>query len=837
MELALLLAALLVCLLGAAAWWVDGRVREALQREEERQAYLHGETLLASLQTLMLAGQGTLARRWIDRMHAAPGIEDVEVLRRDGSEAFTDLSTMERVNAYLGRPRFRREPARPHHQGPSHPGAFRRALAGAPAVARDARGALTLYLPIPAQAACQSCHGYDRHPLRGVLRLTLAPGEAERRLAAVRAWLWGGAFLLAGVLGLALWAALYRQVLAPLARLRWALARAGRGDRRLRLPAGPDELGQVAAAFNRMQGLLEAGEARLKAVADSVMDAILTIDERGRIESANRAVKEVFGYLPQELQGRNVAELMPEPYRSRHGQFLRRYLETGEARVIGRRQELQALRRDGTVFPVEVSVGELRAEGRRRFVGVVRDISERKRQEEAMRRQALHDALTGLPNRALLADRLAQALAQAGRRGEPLALALMDLDHFKEVNDTLGHHVGDQLLQQVAGRLSQAVRGTDTVARLGGDEFAVLLPGVGRREAERVVGKLLEVFRRPFVLQGHPFALEASVGVALFPEHGTDGQLLLQRADVAMYEAKRRREGLACYDPSRDRHDPGSLSLLAELRQALEGIPEARRPAGAPDGAPGGGLLLHFQPQVELATGRVAAAEALVRWRHPARGLLPPAAFVPLAERGGLVRPFTLAVLELAVAALRRWRERGLGLRLSANLPPRLLLDGELPERLQALLEGAGVPGRCLCLEVTESAMLSDPDQARRVLEGLDALGVELAVDDFGTGYSSLAQLQRLPVRELKVDRSFVQGMAADPAKARLVEATVALGRRLGLRVVAEGVEEEAARRMLLGMGCDLAQGYLFARPLEEAALLAWLEGRSVTAVSGCTGR
>ncbi len=450
------------------------------------------------------------------------------------------------------------------------------------------------------------------------------------------------------------------------------------------------------------------------------------------------------------------------------------------------------------------------------LAGIVDTIAqgiERKRAEEALRRQALHDALTDLPNRVLLRDRLDQALRGVERHRRPLALLLLDLDRFKEVNDTFGHQQGDLLLQEVARRLRDNLRDGDTVARLGGDEFAALLPDTDAGGAVAAAQTLRAALDAPVPIEGHLLHVEASVGIALCPEHGSDATTLLSHADVAMYAAKRQRSGPAVYDALHDPYSPRRLGLIGDLRRAIAG----------------GALALHYQPEIEVATGRVRGVEALVRWPHPRQGLIPPDVFIPLAEETGLIAPLTHWVLDEALRQRHLWHDRGVDLGMAVNLSMRDLRDPALPEAIARLLEAHGVPPAALCLELTESAIMADTGRAAVVLTRLRALGVRLAVDDFGTGCSSLASLKRLPMDKLKIDKSFVQRLAEDAADLTVVTSVVGLGHGLGLQVVAEGVENGAALELLAGLGCDTAQGYHIGRPLPADELERLLHAASCT--------
>jgi diguanylate cyclase (GGDEF)-like protein len=429
------------------------------------------------------------------------------------------------------------------------------------------------------------------------------------------------------------------------------------------------------------------------------------------------------------------------------------------------------------------------------------------------RHQAMHDALTGLPNRMLLRDHVEQALAAASRTSGEVAVLLIDLDRFKEINDTLGHSYGDDLLRQVGPRLESVLREGDTVARLGGDEFAVLLPAVdGRDEAQVVAERLREALHRRFDVQGVALDLEASVGIALSPWHGTDVEELLRNADIAMYVAKEVKAGAVVFCPEEHATGRTRLTVLGDLRTALESDDE---------------LFLHYQPKVTLDGERVEGLEALLRWQHPERGLIPPAEFIPIAEGTGIIIRLTERVLGMALGQMRRWLDAGLAVPVAVNLSARCLLDASLPDLVGRLLAEYRVPASLLRLEVTESAVMSDAARCMEVLERLHELGVRLSIDDFGTGYSSMVHLRRLPVDELKIDRSFVLGMTTMPQDAVLVRTAIDLGHNLGLTVVAEGVEGLEHVAALRDLGCDIAQGYHFARPMAVADVTALLE-RSV---------
>jgi diguanylate cyclase (GGDEF)-like protein len=430
-----------------------------------------------------------------------------------------------------------------------------------------------------------------------------------------------------------------------------------------------------------------------------------------------------------------------------------------------------------------------------------------------LRHDALHDSLTGLPNRTYLQQEMTVALADvAAGRTQGSAVMILDLDEFKDVNDTLGHHRGDDLLVEVGTRLTAAVGRTGSVARLGGDEFAVLLPAtVDEEEVLRIGRRILRVLEQPVALDGLEVEVGASIGIALAPSHATDPAALLKCADLAMYDGKTAStRGLRMYQPDLHATTPRRLTLVSELRGALQN----------------GEIQVHVQPQAELRSGRVVGVEALVRWNHPELGWVSPDEFIPVAERSGLIGLLTTRVLDAALAACALWRAAGRDLAVAVNLSARSLQDADLVDEVSRLLRRHDVPADRLTLEVTEGSVMADPTRAVALLHQLRDLGVRLSVDDFGTGYSSLSYLQRLPVQEVKIDRSFVADLTAESENVAIVRAIVDLGRHLGLEVIAEGVEDEATWKLLASMNCDLVQGWHLARAMPTGELLGWLSSR-----------
>lgn len=437
-----------------------------------------------------------------------------------------------------------------------------------------------------------------------------------------------------------------------------------------------------------------------------------------------------------------------------------------------------------------------------------------------LQRLAVHDPLTGLPNRTLILDRLEQAMREARRHDQQMALIMIDLDHFKEVNDTLGHGVGDSLLIGVGEHLGQALREPDTLGRLGGDEFAVVLPETDREAAGIVVEKLQAILREPVHLDNNSFSIDASMGVALYPEHGDDASSLMRCADIAMYVAKRNRNDFAFYDPVDDHNRPDRLALLQDLRIAIQEY----------------AMAVAFQPKLDLRSNCVTGVEALARWAHPQRGLVPPYDFIPILEHTGLIKLFTLQILDKAVAFCKACQDKGYRLSVAINLSAINLHDPALPQQIGRILDRHRLDKRLVTLEITESAIMHEPERCLDTLKALNAMGLYLSVDDFGTGYSSLSYLKRLPVNELKIDRSFVSEMIEDSDDAMIVRSTIDLAHNLGLATVAEGVETEQVLQRLREMGCDQAQGYLISRPLSPDDLLSYLASGEWDLVSDSMG-
>ena len=468
-------------------------------------------------------------------------------------------------------------------------------------------------------------------------------------------------------------------------------------------------------------------------------------------------------------------------------------------------------RADGETYRWVLIRGKARwsPEGKaQRMSGSITDITQRKTQEETLLHQALHDTLTGLPNRTLLLDRVGQAIRQAARARRGMALIVLGVDRFKEINDAFGYGVGDQILKEIAERLNRTLRGSDSVARVSGDEFAVLLPDVaGELYANHVAKKISVALSRPLDLEQNALHVAATLGIAVYPQHGDSADELIRHADIAMNAAKRAGSACGLYDPTQDRGNVRRLSLANDLHDALEKD----------------ALSVHFQPKVDLRSNASTGVEALLRWEHPRQGRIPPDEIIPIAEQTGLIKPLTLWVLDASLQQMVEWRRQGIELKVAVNLSMWSLQDPKFTDEVAESLERWKVPASQLELEITESAMMSDPTRSMDILTQLSQMGVGLSVDDYGTGFSSLAYLKRLPVDTIKIDKSFVMNMDLDDSNAVIVRSTIELAHNLGLVVVAEGVESKIIADRLAELGCDTAQGYYYCRPADGESCTRWL--------------
>ncbi len=575
-----------------------------------------------------------------------------------------------------------------------------------------------------------------------------------------------------------------------------------------------DEVGLLAQAFNQMtEDLIEdiherrQAEEKFRALLKSAPDAIVIIDHSGQITLANLQAEQLFGYESGELIGKPVETLLPERYRVGHESVRQRYFSRPLFRPMGEDLELYGLHKDGAEISIEISLAPIETGEGLLVASAIRDITERKQAEARLVRQANYDTLTGLPNRSLAADRMPQAMARARRTRQSLAVMFLDIDNFKNVNDTLGHAVGDKLLIEVARRLSRCARDDDTVARLGGDEFLLLLSGLDAlTAAETVAEKILEALSLPCVLDGRELFLGASIGITGYPEDGHDAEVLMRNADAAMYRAKEAgRNTYRFFTPEMNIQLLKRLEMESHLRYAVDK----------------GELRVHFQPQVDIRTGRLIGAEALLRWDNPELGSIAPDEFIPLAEETGLINPIGDWVLRQACSAARSWQGRTEGaIRVSVNISPVQFRGIDLVATVSRALEASGLSAALLELEITERVLIGDNPGTSRILQDLKRMGVRLSLDDFGKGYSSLSYLKRYPFDVLKIDRSFVSGVTDNVQDAALCKAITAMASSLKLRVVAEGVETQKQWDFLHAHGADLVQGYYISKPLSGDAFM-----------------
>ena len=574
----------------------------------------------------------------------------------------------------------------------------------------------------------------------------------------------------------------------------------GRSDSRTRLEA--------------IVARLVAGATAASDAFDPVWDVDVTLGRDGRIRDLSATPASALGWRASDLVGQPFAGLVHVADLPVLARLVEGVLAAGPVPAPRVREQVRVRTRDGAWRVLEWSAQERDGDTGPVVALSGHDVTTRLQVEADLLHQVSHDSLTGLPNRVALLRLAVEAVAAAGP-ANPLSVLVIDLDRFKDVNDSLGHAVGDDLLALVGPRLRAALRPTDTIARLGGDEFAVLLPTAGEDGARAIADRLAEALDSPFEVDGMDLHVEASIGIAVSHRdqrvETTMVEGLLREADIAMYRAKDEGSGIVQFDPERDTgHGRSRLALSAELRRAISE----------------GQLRLHYQPTVDVLEGRLAGVEALVRWQHPERGLLPPGVFLPLAESTGLIMPLSRWVLAIAVDQAARWNRAGMPTQIAVNLSPRWLQHSDIPAIVADLLGEHDVPPELLRLEITESVVLAHPEHALGQLKQLRAMGIGLSLDDFGTGYSSMTHLRNLPVDEVKVDRGFVQAMTTSPEDAVIVRAAIELGHNLGMDVVAEGIEDADTLAEIVASGCSLAQGYYFSQALPADDLVAWARER-----------
>ena len=559
------------------------------------------------------------------------------------------------------------------------------------------------------------------------------------------------------------------------------------------------------------EALLRDSEARLSATIDTALDAVVQMDNKGLIIKWSNKAEEIFGWLSAEAIGRDMGEtIVPLQYREAHRRGLKHFLATGEGPVLNKRIEIIGLHRNGNEFPIELSIAPFKIADEYAFSAFIRDISEAKSTEDKINKLAFYDDLTGLPNRRMFYDKLEDEMKRSDRSGLPVPLMLLDLDHFKEVNDALGHTQGDMLLVEVTRRITACVRKTDIVSRLGGDEFTIILSEMKDvTKATHIAQNITKSLAVPFQLSEETAVISCSLGLALYPNDAQTADGLITSADQAMYAAKDAgRNGFSYFTAALQEATHARQSLINDLRGAL----------------PGKQFAVHYQPIVELASGKIYKAEALLRWQHPERGPVSTKDFIPVAEETGLIHEIGDWVFHEAIRELAHWRELFVPeLQISVNVSPmqfresqgsdRGSLEGFKKNWLNAL-NGLGLPGESVVFEVTEGVLLDEKTSVSEKLLIMRDAGIQVALDDFGTGYSSLSYLKKLNIDYLKIDQSFVQNLQNDTNDQALCEAIIVMAHKLGLKVIAEGVETEPQRDLLVGFGCDYAQGWLYSKAL-----------------------
>ena len=568
-----------------------------------------------------------------------------------------------------------------------------------------------------------------------------------------------------------------------------------------------------------------------QAIFDCASYGIISTDLQGTIQSFNKAAENMLGYTAQELVGQHNVELLHD--NTEISQQLKKlslesdrplepsfdlFVQQAKAGCI-QEKEWTYITKEGKRFPGLISTAPLKSHTGEitGFLGILSDVTDKKRVQEDLLRskremeyRANHDSLTGLPNRSRFHECASNAINVASEQNKSIALLLLDLDRFKEVNDTLGHHVGDLLLQKLANLLRETLHNNHSqLYRLGGDEFAILSPNCDSKENALRIGEAINTtLRRPIEVEGVTLELGGSIGIACFPDHGENSDSLLRCADVAMYRAKSGASGAVIYDPCLDSHTPRRLAIMSQLGTAIR---EEQ-------------LILYFQPRVDINTHRCVGCEALIRWQHPTLGLIEPEEFIPLAEMSDLIRPLSMWVLRSALSHVKMWQQEGLNLGVAINVSTRNLLDLNYPEYIKELLKEYQIPPHLLDIEITESAIISDPERSLKVVDRIHDLGVTLAIDDFGTGYSSLSYLKRLPIQLLKIDRSFIQDLIHDEQDSAIVRSTIKLAHSFDIAVVAEGVEDQLTLEELKRLGCEYGQGYYFKYPLPGPEFKKWLK-------------
>jgi diguanylate cyclase (GGDEF)-like protein/PAS domain S-box-containing protein len=676
----------------------------------------------------------------------------------------------------------------------------------------------------------------------GTVELTLSLERLEQKVKETYRNIFFFLVLFAVFFGVLIYFTVSKFVVNPLSRLSTAANQLALGDFSAVLPPeSGDELGNMVRAFSTMresrkgvenelsklntglEAIVEKRVAELKdseiyihAVLDNVNEGIIVMDSNGIITSLNTAAENIFGYTTAEIIQKEFKTLLSDENSDLSGIYKAYSGENETDPSFGVIREVVGLRKDFSAFPLELKTSQIIIQNRLVFITTARDITDRKDAEQRINYMASHDSLTKLPNRTLLQDRIQQTLAHNKRRNQRAAVIFIDLDKFKVINDTLGHDVGDGLLQQASERLVAGVRSEDTVARQGGDEFIILLTAIGQPEdAGTIAHKIIESMTMPFVVKGKELHIGASVGIAIYPDDGEDMESLLKNSDIAMYHAKESGRGnYQFFSPQMNEKAAEKQSLNGDLRYATERNE----------------LFLVYQPVVDMVTGHMVGMEVLLRWQHPELGLISPVKFIPLAEESGLILPIGEWVFRSACKQMKAWQTQGYEVpRLAINLSAKQFRQKSLADTIERILKETGVESRFIGLEVTESMLLQNIEEVVATLLRLSNMGLEISIDDFGTGYSSLSYLKRLPINKIKIDKTFIDDVATHQDDAQIVIAIIAMAHGLSMKVVTEGVETNAQLEFLRKHKCEQYQGYLYSKPLPASEIIAKLKRQTVT--------
>jgi diguanylate cyclase (GGDEF)-like protein/PAS domain S-box-containing protein len=800
-KLTLLIQVGLIAILVPAQGWLMASFEEKIQESAKSRAEEAADGIINGMNMLMVTGQISDPKNrilFINKMGQSKGIMELRIFRA------------EQVKKQFGTGLPQEQPTDEIDRSVLD--------TGKPYFARDAQ-AKSLRAVIPFIVSrnfrgtdCLGCHKVEVGSVNGAASIVLDLSKETDMIRAISRWLWLGQAALQIVLYLVI-NLLVRSFTRPVKRLQRVMsAMQADGDLSRRISIGStDEIGQMASAFNALADSLQKNVNQVKLSAQvfvSSMEAIVITDAGNNIIQVNKAFSEITGYAPEEVLGKNPRILKS----GRHNQDFYREMWDTLLKTGSWQGEVMDRRKGGEIYPKWLAISVVRDEkgAIRNYIALFSDITERKASYERIQYLAHFDALTHLPNRTLLNDRVELAIAGAKRDQRRLAVIFLDLDRFKNVNDSLGHHAGDLLLQAVAERLKNCVRESDTISRLGGDEFVLLLNGILEpNDAAGVAQKVLNVLANPFSLDGHEVRIGASLGISIYPDNGLDGSDLFKNADAAMYDAKKNgRNNFRFFSTPMNDETFEKISLENDLWRALKNKE----------------FILHYQPQINILTGKVIGAEALIRWQHPDKGLIPPVRFIPIAEENGLITTIGEWVLNEACIQNRKWQDEGLiKIPVAVNLSAVQFHQENIKETIARALHDSGLEPCYLELEITESVTMKEIETTIRTLQEIKQMGVLIAIDDFGTGYSSLSYLKRFPIDKLKVDRSFVRDITANPDDAAIVRTVIGMGHGLRLKVIAEGVETAEQLAFLRECQCDEIQGYYFSTPLSVQEFAAFV--------------